>query len=326
MIHRKKTLIFMFFLLILFIPSLLNSLDKKNKSQQKRKIPSKIAKIFDEEILTRETKTEIPINIIRIIYLPAQENNIYPVFIMEAKNSDIGFVESSKDKKMLFANLNIYARFYKMENKNIAGTYKEINIPYQAEEKKEGYNPEEKNFYTFGYTLAPGAYVILIAFSSEDLNRIGTALAEFSLPDTSQQKLDTTTIFFVKSIEELSAPEKILKLEKNCFTYGNLKFEPKKENVFSPSENLDIFYFVVGSATNPQTGKIELEINYSLKKGEETITRFPPQSLDIPIISQPIPLISEGKNLEPGDYSLSIDILDKISKNSIKKDIPFQVK
>ena len=81
-------------------------------------------------------------------------------------------------------------------------------------------------------------------------------------------------------------------------------------------------------------------MNYEVLKGEEKAIRWTPETYNIPqpLVIQPLPLVktvlvkSESgekqvqKPLEPGKYTLSLAITDKVSGKSVTKTIDFEIK
>ena len=116
-----------------------------------------------------------------------------------------------------------------MEKGKVKGIFKEIYIPYPVRADREGFNPEEENLYSIGNPLPPGDYLLALAFASTGLSDIGTTYIELSLPDSLsfQRRLETSPVFFVKSLQRISSPETEVKVHKNCFFYSVLKIEPK---------------------------------------------------------------------------------------------------
>jgi len=243
----------------------------------------------------------------------------------EAKTYEL--TEEDAASKMLFSDLDVFLRFYKMEKGKAKGIFKEIYIPYLLEAEREGFNREEENLYSICNALPPGDYLLALAFASTDLSDIGTTYIEFSLPDplSFQRRLEASPVFFVKSLQRISSPETEIKVHKNCFYYSVLKIKPKLENIFHQGETPDIFYFIYGSRPN-QEKKFNIEIDYKVKKGKEDVIKYATQTYSSPFISHPLPLKIGEKYLEPGQYTLEIKIKDKISNLSLKKDITFEVK
>ena len=305
-------------------------------SYEEIKIPSEVGEIFDQNISTKTPRTDISINYLRILYLPPQQNNVHAIFLLKLKNADLNFQEEMKTPvqtkedlapQTLSTKLHVFLRFYMMEKGKVKGMFKEIYIPYPLEADREGFNPEEENFYAIGDPLPPGDYLLALAFASTDLSEIGTSYIEFSLPKFSsyKNKLETTPVFFVKSLQRISSPETEVKVHKNYFFYSVLKIVPKVENIFHQGETPDIFYFIYGARPN-QERKFDIEIDYKAKKGKEDVIKYATQTYSSPFISHPLPIKMGEKYLEPGQFTLEIKIKDKISHLSMKKEIPFEVK
>jgi len=304
-------------------------------SYQEIRIPSEVGEIFDQNISTQTPRTDIAITSLRTLYLPAQQNNIHAVFLFKIKNADLNFQEEAKTTEQieedlvsqkLSADLHVFLRFYKMEKGKAKEMFKEIYIPYLIEADKQGFDLEEENLYSIGDPLPPGDYLLALAFASTDLSEIGTTYIEFSLPDLLgfPNKLETSPVFFVKSLQRISSPETEVKLHKNCFFYSVLKIEPKMENIFQQGETPDIFYFIYGARPN-QERKFDLEIDYKVKRGKEEVINYSTQTYSSPFISHPLPFKMGEKYLEPGPYTLEMKIKDKISNLSLKKDVLFEV-
>lgn len=87
-----------------------------------------------------------------------------------------------------------------------------------------------------------------------------------------------------------------------------------------------------------QQPKHNIEIDYEVRKGDEIIIRFAQGTYNTPFISQPLPLKKtviikpeagervESEDLEPGKYTLSMKITDKVSGKSVNKSIDFEIK
>jgi len=175
--------------------------------------------------------------------------------------------------------------------------------------------------------------------TSLDLQKIGTAYYEFTLPDTASftKELETTPVFFVKQLEQMEAPETRTTLHQGYCTYSILKIVPNLEKVFVAGDNLDIFYFIFGVQPNEQQ-KFDLEVNYEVKKGDDSAIRWTLQKYESPLVSQPLPLKqtvqiktgeeerTEQRDLAPGNYTLIIKIDDKVSAKSVTKTVDFEVK
>jgi len=348
-------LVFGFTLSLASLPGL--AAQKKNAAQRVI-IPDKVKAVLQEGMQTREARLDIPFAITKHLYLPAREN-IHSIFIFKVKNADLGFssaaaAEEPKEKKEKIFESSLELTPPKFQSKNhvflqfnqLDGDFtNEVYIPFGLEEDSDSYEPEKEEIYSTGYPLPPGNYLLSMAIASQNLEKIGTQYFEFTLPNAASitEGLETTPIFFSKKINQMSEPESRTNIHKGFLTYSILQIEPNIDCIFSSGENLDVFFFIYGAQPNPDDPqKVSIEINYSVLKGEEAFIRYVPQQYDSPLISQPLPLErtviikttkegkteerKEKKDLEPGTYTLSIDIKDAVSGKTVKKTIDFEFK
>jgi hypothetical protein len=242
----------------------------------------------------------------------------------------------------LIAQNYVFLQFNKLENDMPGELVKEVYIPMRIEEESSTYNPEEEGWYSTGYPLPPGNYLLSMAVTSQDFQKIGTQYLDLNLPDplSFTDTIDTTPVFFAKEIREVGAPETTAEIHKDFFSYSILQIEPNLERTFKPGDNLDIFFFIFGTQANDQQ-QSNIEIHYEVYKGEELVINYAPQIYNAPLVSQELPMKKtvlvrttkgtetsekkEQRDLEPGSYSLTITIKDNISTKTVKKTIDFEV-
>lgn len=358
-------LLLLFILLSISSPCLASKKNKQEEKGQESDIiliPEKVKSIFNEGIKTREARLDIPFSIIWHIYLPAQQN-LHSIFFFKAKNADLGFspltpAEETPEKKeekekektpppetetaptILQASGHVFIQFNRLENNIPKEVVKEVYIPINLEAESTSYKPDKEELYSTAYPLPAGNYLLAMAIASLDLEKIGTQYFEFSLPDPLSyiEELGTTPIFFVREIKRVLSPETTVEVHKDLFTYSVLQIRPNIENLFSVGENLDLFFFIFG-AMAAEGGKYNIDVSYEVFKGEEKVIRYETAHYDAPIVSQPLPMKKtvvikseeegekkEQRDLEPGKFTLHISIEDKVSGNSVKKSVDFEVK
>lgn len=333
---------------------------QEEKTQESKPIfiPKEVKSVFEEGIKTREARLDIPFAIIKHLYLPAREN-IHSVFLFKVKNADLGFSpiapapespEKKEEKKeappeseivpaKLQSNSTIFLQFNKLEGNEPGEVVKEIYIPVNFQVESSFYEPDKEELYTTGYPLPPGNYILSMAITSQNLEKIGTQYFEFFLPDATSftDSLETTPIFFVKNIKGMDAPEMRPEVHKDFFTWSILQIETNIERIFSSGDSFELLFFIFG-AQPLENGKYNIEVNYEVLKGEEKAIRFAPGNYDSPLVPQPLHLKQtftikseegerkETRDLEPGKYTLSIKITDKVSGKSVTKTVDFKVK
>lgn len=347
--------------LTIFTLSLLASpLGQKQKPQQPKGtpiyIPEEVKSVMLAGMANRQPRLDIPFTIDQNIFLPAREG-LHSIFLLKIKNADLGFHPVTADQTIkkeettaqesqtaspssnqLQASFNMFLMFNLVEGDKYK-TVREVYVPCNLIEDAASLDLDKEDYYFFGYPLLAGHYLLSVALTSLDLKKIGVQYYEFTLPDPAsfQNSMETTPIFFIKSIDRIEAPEMRTTLHRGFFTYSVVKIVPNIDRVFNIGENLDIFFFIFGAQPSAEQ-KYNIEINYEVKKDEELAIRWVPQTYDNPLISQPLPLkqtviIKQGeeqrqetRDLPQGKYTLGLQIQDKISGKTLTKTIDFEVK
>jgi hypothetical protein len=344
---------------IVMAPGLAAQKDKqeaKPQASQRVFIPKEIKAILEEGVTSRQGRQDIPFNIFRTTFLPAQ-TAFYEVFFMKIKNGDLGYAPAVASQipavdaaaapatAKLKASFNVFLQFRKLENSVATQIVKEVYIPASVETESEGYDPNKEDCYSIGYALFPGNYLMAIALTSLDLKKIGTQYFEFTLPDakTLTKELEITPIFLSKDQKDLTTPETVASLHKGYFMYSVRQITPNLDNTIGVGEFLDVFYYVIGAQAIEPKQPTErptwnIEVQYEVKKGQEPAIRFQPANYDNPLVSHPLPMkqtliIKDGnkertetRDLGPGNYTLNLTITDKISGNACAKTFDFTVK
>jgi hypothetical protein len=326
--------------------------EKKDVKQPAAKvfIPKEVRDVLLKNLPTRLIREDIPFTIFRSSYLPAQ-SAFYVFFYVKMKNSDLGYAPAAAPQAAaaatsvpvpatVKATFDVFLQFHKMENGQPTQVLKEVYVPTTQEQDAAGYDPAKEDWYTVGYALPPGQYLVAMAVTTHDLKKIGTQYYEFSLPDIKALKeLDTTPIIFLKEYKQLPAAEQqIASFHRNFLRYSILQISPNIDNVVSPGDSLDLFFLILGAQPDEQN-KYSIECQYGVKQGDKEVIKFAAADSETPFISQPVPLkqtlmtkdkdgkeSQEMKDLAAGDYTFTIKLTDKISGRTGAKSIDFTVK
>lgn len=305
-------------------------------------IPAPVSAVMDAGLAQKQARVDIPMSYLNTLYLPAQEGQIYPVFLFQLKNADLGFAAAADNPALLKAEHLVFARVYRLSAGAGPAVVKERNARLSLEEAQATFQPEALNYYSIAGDIFPaGDYLLVLALATPDYARIATAYVDFTLPDLTQLKdrLATTPVFSVLDLQMLPAAETKMIVHRNSFVYNTLLLSPKMVNEFKPSESLDLFYFIMGGTVDPATNALDLQITYKFKKDGQEVNKLTPQTVTSQIISQPIDFTfteitkdAKGKEtdrqqklLEPGDYVLEIEMLDKVSKAKGLQEFKFKI-
>lgn len=343
--NHRKIVIASFIVALVFCQQVLaqnanQTVDKKPASGPVYIAPQ-VAAVIDAGVQQRQNRNDIPLNYLRTLYLPAQQNQVYPIFLFKIKNADLNLAAAAETPEILRAKFHTFIRIYRLENGVAGAIVRERYIPFNPEENQATFQPAGENFYSIAGEIYPaGSYLLALAISTPDFARISVNYNEFILPDTTllQNKLDATPVFSVTGLQQMPAADTRITIHKNSFVYNTLLLAPSISNEFKSNESLDLFYFVLGAKTD-STNAFDLQITYRFKKDGKELRKLGPAPVKNIIISQPIALSfaeitknakgveTERKEirLEPGDYTLEIEMLDNVSKAAGMKEFKFKI-
>ena len=242
-----------------FAPCLAAQEDQEKKQAEAVYIPKEVKEVFQAGMDSREARLDIPFTVFKHLYLPAREN-MHVIFFFKVKNSDLGFApltpaggtpegtEGEEAAPKLQSKAHCFLQF----NQQDGDFEKEIYIPIQLQADGASYVAEEEGIYTTGYPLPSGKYLLSMAITSFELDKIGTPYIEFDIPNpvTLTDALETTPIFFVNQLNRMSSAEMKAEIHKDYFTYAVLQITPNLDGVFHQGDNLDIFFFIFGAQSN----------------------------------------------------------------------------
>jgi hypothetical protein len=311
-------------------------------------IPKEVKDALNAGLPTRQGRQDIPFTIFKSTYLPAQQA-FYIILFAKMKNADLGFAPAPPSQvadvaaapgNKLRATFHMFLDFHKMENGVPLPTAREVYVPVTMEQDAAGYDAAKEEWYSVGYALLPGDYLVGVAVTSADLKKIGTQYYEFKLPDPKDftKALETTPLFFVKDLKSVGQAEQRAELHRGMLRYSVLEIVPNIDSVFTAGDVLDVFFAIIGAQASPDN-KYSIEVVYDVTKGEEPAIKFQPAMYEAPLVSHQLPLKQtvqiksadntvgqETRDLAPGVYTLHLKITDKISGNTCAKQYDFTVK
>jgi hypothetical protein len=344
------------------------------KPAQKEIIPKEIKAIMQEGLATRQGRQDIPFTIFKSLVFPVQ-GGMHAVIFFKAKNSDIGYAApgaaapapknqpaqpapAAPAAGMLEARLALALEYLQLDATGALKTYKDATFGVNLQTESAGYDPNKEEWYSFGYPLPFGKYTLVMLFThidpktgKPDIKKVGVGYYDLVLPgpDTYQNTLETTPLFFARNIEQMPSYEARPTVHKGLFTYSVLQIVPNIDSIVTAEDKaqIEILFFILGAkakdepaaqaqpAVQTSQPKYEIEINFEVQKEDgSTVIKWQPQNYVSPLVDQALPLKrtlktgekTEQKDLEAGKYMLVIKIMDKVSGLTLDKKMPFEVK
>lgn len=314
------------------------------KPQAKPSLPKEVAAVVQEGLATRQGRQDIPFSIFKTLILPAQQNNLYPVFFFKAKNGDLGYAPSASGSGQMETTLNV---FFEFTQPDATGALKpKFGGKSQAVLTTDGagYSADKEDWYTFGLALPAGKYTLALVLTTPDLKKISVAYSDITLPgaEAFESALYPTDPVIVTAMDQVE-PDQRPTIHHGYFTWGAAKVATNASGEIKSGENLEILFFVLGATQKDPTAArpiLDLEVNFEvMDEAGKAAIKWAPQSYELYLVNQPLPLFqtlqkqdekgtvlsTEKKPLPAGKYTLVATITDKVSGKKGEAKMPFTV-
>ena len=183
---------------------------------------------------------------------------------------------------------------------------------------------EKRSLYQKSVPLRSGLYKLELVLKDLNSGNVGTVYKGLTVPKYEEDKLATSSIILADNIEKLSMKQAAA----GQFIIGSSKVYPNVNDVFNRTQTMGIYFQVYNLGIDEKTKKPSATIEYSLKKGDKEIARFSEDQTKLAGAAQQMTLekLYPLKDLEPGPYSLVVNVTDNLNKRTISPVAKFQVR
>ncbi len=169
--------------------------------------------------------------------------------------------------------------------------------------------------------------------------KIGVVKQELTVPNLDGTELTTSSIIIAEKVEVLQAPLPPDRQADNPFTFGQMKITPSLTHAFAKKDDLNVIFWVYGTGIDSSTKKPDISVDYSFNQktadGEKYFNKTEPQEMNASTLPPQFDLAAGHQlpgslqvplgSFPPGDYHLQIKVTDKVSSQSITRDVNFSV-
>ena len=311
----------------------------------KASMPKEIAAVIQEGLATRQGRQDIPFSIFKTLILPAQQDNLYPVWFFKVKNGDLGYAPAASGSGEMEATVNAFFEFYQADATGVLKPKFGGKAQAQVKTDGKGYSADKEDWYSFGLAMPHGQYTMAFVLASSDMKKLSVAYGDVTLPgsEATASALMPTDPVIILAMDQVE-PDQRPTIHRGCFTWGAAQVVTNAAAEVASGENLEILFFVLGAQVKDPAAErpaLDLEVNFEVQ-GEDgkAAIKWAPQAYELYLVNQPLPLFqtlqtmdekgtvtkTEKKPLPAGKYVLAVNVLDKVSGKKGETKMPFSVK
>jgi hypothetical protein len=152
---------------------------------------------------------------------------------------------------------------------------------------------------------------------------MGSMELGIQVPHFDDDKLSHSSLILADLIEPLPTSQ----VGSGPFVIGGSKVRPSVNQTFTRDQNLGIYMQVYNLGVDPQTHRPEADVEYQIAKDGKTILDqteqvAKSQTSQQVTLQKRMPL----KSLEPGKYTVTIKVSDKVKKQSVNPTTTFELR
>ncbi len=181
-----------------------------------------------------------------------------------------------------------------------------------------------KSVYQKALPLRPGPYKLNVVVKDDASGHLGSLDLGIRVPKYVDDQLSNSSLILADLVQPIPTNQ----VGTGPFVIGSTKVRPSVDQTFTRDQNLCIYMQVYNLASDPQTHRPSLNVEYEISKDGKTLLNQPedPSKWAQPV--QQITLQKEMplKSLAPGKYSVQIKVTDNVRKQTISPTATFELR
>jgi GWxTD domain-containing protein len=177
----------------------------------------------------------------------------------------------------------------------------------------------------FGFPVRPGIYELSVGFFTPDKESYSIMSGDIEVPNFWNQELALSSLLVSSQVKEQKA--QVQEAEFTVFSFGRYLLEPRFTHEFLKDDFLNLFYYIYNMASD-ENQNCSLLIELELEKGEKRF-RLNPQRKSQKIDQRAT--LAEGTRIplsalpEPGEYKLTVRVIDELANTSASRKLKFKL-
>jgi GWxTD domain-containing protein len=182
---------------------------------------------------------------------------------------------------------------------------------------------EQPSVYQKALPLKAGLYKLNLVLKDLNSGNIGTMEMRLAVPRFEEETLAHSSLILADLIERVPAKN----VGSGQFVLGDIKVRPVVDDVFTHDQRMGIYLQVYNLGINEQTQKPDAMVEYTIRKGDQTVFTFQETTADLQRYGQQITLekVLPLGSFQPGDYTLDIKVTDRVRNLTLAPSAKFHI-
>ncbi|MDT7602898.1 MAG: hypothetical protein QOF61_895 [Acidobacteriota bacterium] len=246
------------------------------------------------------------------------DERVITAFTIQAENKDLQFTDAGGGIQT--AKMNIFGRITAVNGRRVGIFEDVVTASATAEELID--MKGRKSAYGKSVPLPPGTYRVDVVV--RDVNSGATQIARkgFTVPKYDPKQLATSTLVLAARLQSLSDQPAV-----GQFTIGQLKVIPNLAAVYHRGDPLGIYMQVYNAGIDQTTLRPSVDVDYVVTKDGKEIGKIVEDWRGMSDAGQRLTLakLLTTERLSPGEYTITINIRDHVSGQSLSPTAKFTV-
>ena len=269
-------------------------------------------------VSSRLTANLLPFQV-RTDYIKITSESILTPITIQMANRDLQFEETDG---VMQAVVSIYGQLTTLGGR-VAEVFEDaVQLDVPASIFDQYVN--KKSVYQKAIPLRPGRYKLSIVLKDEKSENMGSMEVVVPVRRFEDEELSASSLILATKIEPLPTS----RVGSGPFVIGDSKVRPSVDSRFAKQSEMGIYLVVYNLGLAEKGGKPEAEIEYEILKDGKTVMsaseRVPedyPNTRSQLTIQKKLPL----GQLEPGRYSLQVEVTDQVKSATLNPSASFEV-
>jgi len=268
-------------------------------------------------VSTRLSTNLLPFDV-RTDFIRVTNDTVLTPVTVQVANKDLQFQNKTG---VMHAVLDIYGQVSQVSGKFV--TSFEDSVTMDVPEEQFQHYSERKSVYQKVLPLRPGQYKVSVVVKDDINGRLGTIDLGVRVPHYEDNMLSNSSLILADLIQPLPTNQ----VGTGPFVIGSTKVRPSVNQTFTQDQRMGIFLQIYNLGLDPQTHRPSMNIRYAISKDGKTIFDQPEDTSKWTNAGAQVTLEKtlDLKPLQPGKYSVAINITDNVRKQTVSPSTTFEV-